>query len=65
MQHVIFRGVVFLLFLNSIIPLLGEKLGLLPQDGIGATPQLLGGIEVLHHQGDIEDGEVGAAQVRS
>lgn len=45
-------------------PLLGEKLGLLPQDGIRATLQLLGGPGALHPQGDTEDGEAGAAQVQ-
>lgn len=46
---------------NSL--LFGEKVGLLLQDGREASPQLLGGVEALHHQDDNEDGEVEAIQV--
>jgi hypothetical protein len=54
-----------LYFFHWISSSLGEKLSLLPQDGIQAILQLLGGLEALHLQGDIEDGEAGAAQVLS
>jgi hypothetical protein len=58
-----FVVVFFSSYLISVIPLLGEKAGLLLLDGTGASPQFLGGVKALHHRGDIEDGEVGAAQV--
>lgn len=61
----IFCAIVFCVPYNSVVPLLGEKLDLLLQDGIGATLQFLESVEALHHQDDKEDGEVGAAQVRS
>ena len=55
--------ILLFLFLSSVIPLLGEKVRLLLLDGIGASPQFLGGVGALHHQGDIDEGEVGATQV--
>lgn len=47
---------------NVLFHFLGEKVVLLPQDGIKAVLQPLGGARVvLHHQGGI-DGEAGAPQ---